>query len=457
MPWDDVELYRAKLNTAGTFTPVYKEPSQGEQARMQPQWDASGALYYLSDRDGWWNLYSWPKAGEEGQKVTCYKAEIGEPAWHLGSHHYELMDDDTAVVVYTIEGIWRVAQVCLASGKEIAASGDWSKITTLRKFNEDCYLIAADAKGSSGIYRWESGSLLPVNPQHIESSVKDISIAQRLSIPLPETAVTGPNEAVHAFYYAPLNSRYKALNNELPPSIIDFHGGPTWQAVSSFSLKRQFWTSRGFAVIDVNYRGSAGFGRDYRQRLYGQWGITDGEDAAAVVSFAKHKGLIDGNRVAIVGASAGGFTVLSCLANSDIFSAGVNTYGVSDLDAMVTDTHKFESRYIGKLASSGVSDEGIEASRSPINTSGSINVPLLTLQGNEDKVVPPSQSREIVDAVKARGLPCAYIEFPGEQHGFRQNNTVKRAIEAELSFYLQIYGLLHPKDIDPVKIENWSV
>ena len=454
MPWDDVDLCRAKLKKDGTLDQIYKEESQSMQARMQPQWCANGNLYYLSDRDGWWNLYLWLSGEEEGRQITFYKAEIGEPSWHLGNRHYEILDDNTALVSYSLDGVWYAAQICLESGKELVVSEGWGKITTVRKIKEQCYLLAADTIGSSGIYIWNNGYLKPTLTLEKKIPVDEVSIAQRLCVPLPITEVTSSNEFTHAFYYPPLNKNYEALPDERPPVIVNFHGGPTWQSSSNFSLKRQFWTSRGYALIDVNYRGSSGYGRSYRQRLYEQWGVVDVEDAAAVLKFAEQEGLVDVERAVITGASAGGFTVLSCLTCSNAFAAGVNIYGVSDLKTMVLDTHKFESRYIKKLASISTYKDGEAIYRSPINSSKSINVPLLTLQGAEDKVVPPSQSRDIINAVNNRGLPYAYIEFKDEQHGFRKTETIKRALEAELSFYLQIFGLKHPDDIEPIIIEN---
>jgi dipeptidyl aminopeptidase/acylaminoacyl peptidase len=261
-------------------------------------------------------------------------------------------------------------------------------------------------------------------------------------------------EEAYALYYAPANPEYAAPADEKPPLIVLAHGGPTSAARSQLSLAQRFWTSRGFAVVDVNYRGSSGFGRRYRQKLNGQWGIADVEDCVAVARYLVDRGDVDVSRLIIRGGSAGGFTVLSALAFHETFTAGTSLYGVADLEALANDTHKFESRYLDNLIGAWPEAADVYAQRSPINHLEGFTAPMIVMQGSEDKIVPPNQSRMIVDALDSRRLPVAYLEFEGEQHGFRQAATILTAIRSELSFYGRVFGFEPGGETVPVDIRN---
>jgi dipeptidyl aminopeptidase/acylaminoacyl peptidase len=454
LPWDDVTLHRATLGADGELVDVRSEASPGDQARMQPLWSPHGELYYLSDADNWWNLYHWPKNAVSGQQVTRLEGEIGTPAWQFGSRHFEFIDENCALIVFTQEGDWRVAEVGLKTGELINLSQPRALISSVTRVGDQFFVQAADHTGQGGFYLWRDAELEHVMTIGRSHNTGAVSIAQHLVVPLQPSSSALAGEITHAYYYPPANEFYCPLPGERPPVIVSFHGGPTAQSHSSFALRRQFWTSRGFALLDVNYRGSTGYGRDYRQRLYRNWGLVDVEDAVAVLRYAADKGLVDPKRAAIMGGSAGGFTTLAALAFSDDFTAGTNLYGVSDLTTFVSDTHKFESRYMGHLVGRWPEDRQVYLDRSPVYSADQINVPLLTLQGAEDKVVPPAQSHVIMEAVRKKGLPCAYIEFEGEQHGFRQKQTLIRAIEAELSFYGQIFGFEPAGDIQHIELEN---
>ena len=454
LPWDDVALYRAHIGEAGDLFDIRTEASMEPQARMQPLFSPDGELFYLSDADNWWNLYRWPADRASGQQVTHLEAEIGFPQWYLGRRDYDFLNKDESVVVYTSGGSWHAASVSLASGQVIQKSHPWAMIGGMARHKSDFYLQAGDERGNSGFFTYDSGSLTFSMSLKAPTSIPTISVAQAFEVPVPVGQSGADTELTHAFYYPPTHDEFRPLADERPPVIVTFHGGPTAQSFSNFAIKRQFWTSRGFAILDVNYRGSTGYGREYRQKLYGKWGEVDVEDAVAVLRYAAEKGLVDIERSAIMGGSAGGFTTLAALAFHDAFAAGTNLFGVSQLVTFVRDTHKFESRYMEHLIGKWPQDQEVYEARSPALSADQIKVPLLTLQGADDKVVPPSQSHVVVEALRKQGVPTAYIEFEGEQHGFRKKENLARALEAELSFYGQIFGFEPAGDITPIEIEN---
>ena len=275
-----------------------------------------------------------------------------------------------------------------------------------------------------------------------------------LSTPEPIAYPTSNGATAHAFYYPPRNADFRAPEGARPPLIVRGHGGPTAASSSALSLAIQFWTSRGFAVLDVNYRGSTGFGRPYREALYGQWGVADVDDVVAGAEALVARGLVDPERLAIRGGSAGGYTTLAALTFRDCFSAGASQYGIGDLMALAGDTHKFESRYLDRLVGSLPDSEALYRERSPINFTDGLDCPVIFLQGLDDKVVPPNQAEAMVAALDAKGLPVAYVAFEGEGHGFRRAENVKRALEAELVFYGRIFGFTPAGDLPPLDIRN---
>ena len=275
-----------------------------------------------------------------------------------------------------------------------------------------------------------------------------LSIAQPIEFPT-ENGLTA-----HGYFYPPRNRDYAAPDGELPPLIVLIHGGPTSATTADFSLARQYWTSRGFALLDVNYGGSTGYGRAYRQRLNGNWGIVDVDDCANGARYLVERGLVDGDRLIIRGGSAGGYTTLRAITERDVFRAAASHYGVSDAEALAKETHKFESRYLDNLIGPYPASRGVYLERSPIQAADQCSAALILFQGMEDEVVPPGQSAQMYIAARNRELPVAYVTFEGEGHGFRQAENIKRAMEAELYFYGRVFGFNPAGDIEPVAIEN---
>jgi dipeptidyl aminopeptidase/acylaminoacyl peptidase len=459
MPWDLTSLWRGRLNAAGEVVDVRQESSTVPQARMQPRWSPDGTLYYLSDADDWWNLYRWSATETAGRKVTGLEAEVGAPAWVLGMRHFDFLDARHAVIIYTVQGYWHAATVDLQTGALLDRSARHPVLSSLTVVKGRTFVTGSDEFGNGGLYEYVGGHLdlvVPLGSANGLAGIGEISIARELIIPLPGTATTGPGEICYAWYYPPANRNHQPLPDEKPPVIVQVHGGPTAASAPAFALSRQFWTSRGFALLDVNYRGSSGRGRTFRHRLYGHYGVTDVEDAVGALRNAGMLGLVDEKRAAISGASSGGYTTLAALAWSDAFAVGINLFGVSDLEVFIESTHKFERHFLKSLVGDWAADPGLLRKRSPISRLDMIAVPLMTLQGSDDKIVPPPQSHIVMDAVRRKGLPCAYIEFPGEGHGFRRKETVERTLEASLSFYGQILGFCPADPINPVIIENFA-
>ncbi|HUN24829.1 MAG TPA: prolyl oligopeptidase family serine peptidase [Steroidobacteraceae bacterium] len=435
MPWDGTTLHVARLTSAGLLQMTSIAGGPGESV-VEPRWDTDGSLYFLSDRSNWWNLYRW-RDGKVERAVTI-DADIAEPLWTLGASSYALTGQGRAVVRYAIDGSDRLGVVTLASGELEPLALPFVAFSSLQMLSPATALaIASSAVAEAAVVAIElegarhrivrTASTLELDPAWI-------SRAEAMEFP-----TTGGLTA-HAFYYPPTSPECSPLPGEKPPLIVKAHGGPTAHAKPELSLPTQFWTSRGFAVLDVNYGGSSGYGRRYRERLEGHWGVVD---VADVVAGARHLvaiGRVDPQRIAIRGGSAGGFTVLAALAFHDVFRAGANYYGVSDLEALARETHKFESRYLDRLVAPLPEGREIYAARAPIRHLERFHAPLITFQGVEDRIVPPSQSRAIVAALERKGVPAVYIEFAGEQHGFRKAESIVRSLEAELAFYGRVFG-----------------
>lgn len=457
MPWDDACLHRAEFDEDGGLVHQRAEASPAAQARMQPRWNPPGELWYLSDADEWWNLYRWPVDQAAGERVTSLKADIGGPGWWLGARHWDFVTENQAVVVFTQDGLWRAASVDLLTGALADETEAMAMLTSVTVANDRVFVTGADQNGNGGLYAFREGELsLAHRPGARETVPEEVSKPEALIVPLPQTAHTAPGEVCYAWYYPPTNARFEPLPGELPPVIVQFHGGPTAASHSTYSMSKQFWTSRGIAVLDVNYRGSSGRGRAYRQRLYGHYGVTDVEDAVVTLNHAAELGLVDASRAVIMGASSGGYTTLAALAFHDAFAAGVNIFGVSDLSVFLEHSHKFESRFLHTLL--GDSDDLAELARqrSPISGLDKIRAPLLTLQGSVDRIVPPEQSHIIMRALRDKGVPCAYLEFEGEGHGFLREESTIRMLDAIQSFLGQIFGYQPADDIPVVAVENLS-
>jgi dipeptidyl aminopeptidase/acylaminoacyl peptidase len=435
MPWDSATLYVAEL-TPGGLTNITEVAGGERECVVEPRWDRDGTLYFISDRSDWWNLYRWN--GQAIEQVFAIEAELASPLWVLGQSNYALLGDGRAVVRYGVAAIDQLGIVDLKSGKLDALDLPFVSLSSVSLLSSRKVLAIAAS-------RTEEPAVVSIDlinrdyeilrePAEIRLETSFISRAEAIEFP------TSAGRTAHAFFYPPQSAEFHAPADEKPPLVVKVHGGPTTHSKAELTLSTQYWTTRGIALLDVNHGGSSGFGRAYRERLDGNWGIVDVGDVVAAVQFLAAQGRIDINRVAIRGGSAGGFTVLAALAFHDVFKAGANYYGVSDLEALARDTHKFESRYLDRLIAPLPAGRAIYEARSPLHHLDGFRAPLITFQGTEDKVVPPSQSRMIVEALKSRGVPVVYIEFEGEQHGFRKAENIVRSLEEELAFYGTVFG-----------------
>ena len=448
MPWDNTELMVARLDTTEQ-KPVSVSGSQriaGEHAEsiVGPQWVSDGRLVFSSDRSGWWNLMSaCVQSGDVLALTSLNDSEVGAPAWAIGTTRFiELCGTDANA----LDAPWLAVAVTKQASDSISLLSRSGELLSLPltcaavrglTATHDGGLVALvelnDADSTHILF-----SALEVQEQRVGKSL--LSCKTPKTMPFPGSIAEGVSfpsggERSHAFYYAPVSPNYCGPADELPPLIVMGHGGPTSHATPALRMAIQFWTSRGFAVADVNYRGSSGFGRRYRQGLNEAWGVVDVEDCVNAAKYLADTGRVDGKRCVIRGGSAGGLTVLRALQLYDVFAAGTSLYGVADLEGLLAETHKFESRYLDNLIGAYPEHKQRYVERSPIHHAQDIQVPLLVLQGDEDKVVPPSQSEAIVQAVANQGLAHAYVVFKGEQHGWRQAATLIRALELELWFY----------------------
>ncbi|MGH1494058.1 MAG: prolyl oligopeptidase family serine peptidase [Acidimicrobiales bacterium] len=413
-------------------------------------WTADGRLVFSSDSNGYWNLYSWSPGGTECVAITALdSAEIGGPAWNFGVRRWTELENGRLAVVITTDAVDSLATVDGRPGGTVDRQiGQLSlpEITVIAgptaTTGNRVVMMAAGPKSLSTIVEIDLGS-----GQMIERRPADDTGVDRAWFSTPQ-AISYPSgdRQAHAFFYPPTGADVSGPSGALPPLIVMGHGGPTAHAAPALNLKIQYWTSRGFAVVDVNYGGSSGFGRAYRELLRGSWGIVDVEDCISATEYLASAGHVDEGRLAIRGGSAGGFTVLAVLEASDAFAAGTSLYGVADLTALAADTHKFESRYLDRLVGPYPERKDLYEERSPINHTDRLTSPLLVLQGLEDEIVPPNQSEAIVAALAAKGVPHAYVPFEGEQHGFRRAENIIRSLEVELWFYGRILGF-EPADV----------
>jgi dipeptidyl aminopeptidase/acylaminoacyl peptidase len=454
MPWDATRLRvtgRGQGQPASEATVVAGGP--GESV-FQPRWAADGSLWFASDRTGWWNLYRWtPEAGAE--PVVEMDAEIGRPQWVFGQSCYAFLDDGSVVFVYRRDGRDHVG-LRRPDGTTQELGLDYTQCDSVQGTGEGFVMVAgsptqeptvvrvrlaADAVGSVEVLR---------PPRDLGVGTGWWSAPEHVSFP------TSGGRTAHALFYPPRNPGCAGPDEERPPLLVFIHGGPTGSVRPVLRLELQYWTSRGFAVVDVDYGGSAGHGRAYREQLRGQWGVVDVDDCVAAARWLAAQGRVDADRLCIRGGSAGGFTTLAALAFHDVFAAGASHFGVADLEALAQETHKFESRYLDSLVGPYPQRRDLYVERSPIHHVDSFDRPLAVFQGLEDKVVPPAQSEMIVEALRAKDVPVAYLPFGGEQHGFRRAGNVRRALDGELSFYAQVFGFALPPDerIDPLPVHN---
>lgn len=446
MPWDGTKLFVAGVTNKGAVEAARLAAGAVPEAIVQPEWSADGTLYFCSDRTGWWNLYA--SHGTAVESLAPVEAEIGGPHWVFRQRYYDFLSHGRIVAAIVRDGI-RTA-VLIADGKitplDIGQVQDCP-----RPLGDSLAYIATppSAPPSVDIRPKVDGGA----PFVIRSAAPAVVPEETISIGEPiEFASRGGG--AHAFWYPPKNRDYKGQSGALPPLVVLSHGGPTSMTTNSFSLSVQWWTSRGFGVVDVNYGGSTGYGRAYRERLYGQWGVVDVEDCAAAANHLVVRGLVDAARLVIRGGSAGGFTTLAALTSFSLFKAGASFYGVGDLMLLAKDTHKFESRYLDRLIGPLPEARALYDERSPVNHIDRLTCPVIFFQGEDDKTVPPNQAQTMVAAMTARGLPVAYYSFAGEGHGFRKAGTLRRALELELDFYGRVFGFTPPSLSERVKIAN---
>ena len=450
MPWDGCELWVGEVAEDGTLSSTRWVAGGSHESIFQPEWSPDGVLYFSSDRNGWWNLQRISANGEI-ESVCPFKGELGMPQWVFGMSSYAFASENLIVCSHIEHGISRLGIIDLTSGKLKDVDCPFTDIQYLRAANGYAIFRAGSPTDVASISRLnlETGAL------EVLRRSNDLEVFPGyFSVPRPIEFPTEAGLTAHGFFYPPQNPDYRGPDNERPPLIVKSHGGPTSSASTALSLMIQYWTSRGFAVLDVNYGGSTGYGRQYRERLNKKWGIVDVDDCANGARFLANRGEVDPKRLVITGGSAGGYTTLCALTFRKTFKAGASHFGVSDAEALARDTHKFESRYLDGLLGPYPKRRDIYVARSPINFTERLSCPVIFFQGLEDKVVPPDQAVKLVEAIKAKGIPVSYVAFEGEQHGFRQAKNIKRALDAELYFYSRVFGFELAEPVEPVKIEN---
>jgi dipeptidyl aminopeptidase/acylaminoacyl peptidase len=449
MPWDSTELWLGRIADDGSVSQAERIAGGPAESICQPEFSSAGDLFFISDRTGWWNLYRWN--GKRADAVWENEAEFGIPHWIFGTSQYGFESGGRIICSYIKDGISYLARVDPAAGLAEAIDIPFTSINFVKVTDGKAFFVAGSPSETAAIVKLdlESGKT-----EALRRST-DIAVApDYVSIPEEIEFPTENGLTAHAFYYAPQNSDFTIPGGELPPLIVSSHGGPTSAASNILNLSIQYWTSRGFALVNVNYGGSSGYGRAYRRRLNGQWGVTDVDDCINAARYLIKKGAADPRRTAIRGGSAGGYTTLAALTFRSFFKAGASYYGVSDLEALEKDTHKFESRYQDILIGPYPERSDLFRARSPVNFVDQLSSPIIFFQGNEDKVVPPAQSELMADALRRKGIPVAYLLFEHEQHGLRQAKNIRRALEAELYFYSRIFGFKPAEEIEPVNIEN---
>jgi dipeptidyl aminopeptidase/acylaminoacyl peptidase len=449
MPWDGSEVFVAPIVEDGMVGDARKVAGGEDESIFQPSWSADGTLYFVSDRTDWWNLYA--ERNGQVEPVLAMDAEFGVPQWVFGMTTYGFAGDGSIVARCTRGGEWSIVRIDPHGGTYKRFDLPYTNVSSMDVADDAAFVVAGSPTQVESLVRidlatGESKVIRRGSP--IEPDPNYTSLPEAIEFP------TAGNKTAHAFYCPPKNADFAGPGGEAPPLLVLIHGGPTSATAAQFRLTTQYWTSRGFGVCDVNYGGSTGYGRGYRNRLRDAWGIVDVKDAENAAHFLAEQGKADRTKLLIRGGSAGGYTTLACLAFSDVFRCGASHYGVSDLSLLVRDTHKFESRYLDRLVGLYPRDEARYRERSPIFHLDGFDRPVILLQGLEDKVVPPNQAEIILEALRKKGVPVAYVPFPGEQHGFRKAENIIRAHQAELYFYSRILGFVSADEIEPVEILN---
>jgi dipeptidyl aminopeptidase/acylaminoacyl peptidase len=449
MPWTGTELWVGEIMEDGSIGQTEQVAGGIDESIFQPEYSPDGTLYFVSDRTGWWNLYRWCDGRIE--PLCEMEADFGVPQWLFGMSTYTFESASRIICCYSQQGIWHLASLNTQTGELEKIKTPYTSISFLQASSGQAVFLGGSPTEFNSVIRLDlSTQKLKV----LRRSSKATVDTDYLSMPQTVDFPTEQGLTAHAFFYLPKNCNYAAPPNERPPLLVMSHGGPTGATSSILNLMIQYWTSRGIAVVDVNYGGSTGYGREYRHRLQGQWGIVDLNDCVNSVRYLVARGEVDPNRLAIRGGSAGGYTTLCALTFRDIFKAGASYFGLSDLEIFVKDTHKFESHYLDWLIGSYTEHRDLYRERSPINSIERLSCPVIFFQGLDDKIVPPNQAEMMFKALREKGLPVAYISFEGEQHGFRCAQNIKRALDSELYFYSKIFGFDLADPVESVPIEN---
>lgn len=449
MPWDGCELWSGEFASDGSIVNLKLITGGLRESIFQPEWSSDGVLHFVSDRSGWWNIY---RASGESIECLCeLEAEFGAPQWVFGLSTYAFESAEKIICAFVEKGIWSLGAIDTRTKIFNRIETPYTEISFVRASNNRAVFRAGSPREPFAIVKMDltsgkttklqQGSKIQIDPGYI-------------SEPTPIEFPTEGGLTAHGFYYAPKNRDFVAPAGEQPLLLVKSHGGPTSATVAVLMLSIQYWTSRGVAVLDVNYGGSTGYGRAYRERLNGKWGIVDVDDCVDGAKFLAARNQADANRSMIDGGSAGGYTTLCALTFRDYFKAGASYFGVSDLEALELDTHKFESKYSDGLVGPYPERRDLYIERSPIHFTEQLSCPVIFFQGLEDKVVPPNQAKMMVDALRKRGLPVAYVPFEGEQHGFRRAENIKRSLDGEMYFYSRVFGFELADPIEPVEIDN---
>ncbi|AQA03203.1 S9 family peptidase [Mycobacterium sp. MS1601] len=460
MPWDGTELCVAELHNSDagplldTTQVVAGRP--GGESVTGPRWADDGSLWFISDRSDWWNLYRWVPGAGQVESMVAMDAEIGGAQWVFGLSSYAFLSGGRTVFTSARDGLGFLA-LRLADGSVVDLDVPYTSFTSIQAEGGRIVFVGASATTEPAVVSVTVDRSGIVTGTEILRAPRELGLDQSwFSTPEAISFPTSGGRTAHALFYPPTNPEVTPEPGELPPLLVLIHGGPTSAARPTLLLSTQYWTSRGFAVVDVNYGGSTGYGRAYRNQLRGQWGVVDLDDCEAAARWLGEQGRVDPAKLCIRGGSAGGYTTLAALAFRNTFAAGASHFGVADLEALATETHKFESRYLDSLIGPYPERRALYIERSPIHHVDGFDRPLIVLQGLEDEVVPPNQAEMIVSALRTKGVPVAYVPFEGEQHGFRQAVNIRRALDSELSFYAQIFGFELPanENIEPVVVEN---
>jgi dipeptidyl aminopeptidase/acylaminoacyl peptidase len=456
MPWDGTELWMAELDGLGLPKLPRLIAGGSSVSIFQPEWDAHGGLHFISDQSGFWNLYRWDATG--GIQPRCPRpADFGAPQWVFGMSTYCALPDGDLLCALTEGGVWRLGRLSATTQDLSLLDLPYTEYFTLRSAPGGAALLVASPTLSTSLmhYDIQTGALRPLRrygaPGTADGAAPDGEAAARISEPSPVEYLSEDGMQAYGLFYPPRHPEYEAPSGEKPPLLVRCHGGPTSQASTGLNLRTQYWTSRGFAVLEVNYRGSSGYGRAYRDALRGQWGVGEVLDCIAGANALAERGLCDRNRLTISGGSAGGYTSLAALTFHDAFAAGAIYYGVSDLSALARDTHKFESRYLEGLVGPYPEMAARYTERSPLSHLDRLERPVAFFHGMQDKVTPPNQATTIVKALEEKGVPVAFLSFADEGHGFRHAETIRRTLDGEYYFYCRIFGI-EPADA-PEKID----